>query len=171
VSDSEERAQDQVGHPVRDARTGKFQAGVSGNKSGRPKGAPSLASTKNAHLRDQIIEAARLAGMEIDPSSSDGVTAYLYSIAVSDKKAMSSLLGRVLPIMPMRVSLPPIEKAADLVGANSALLKAAANGEISTSDASLGSIVGNVAKAMELNQIVCRLDELERRLSEKGYGK
>jgi hypothetical protein len=171
VSDSEERAQDQVGHPVRDARTGKFQAGVSGNKAGRPKGAPSLASTKNAHLRDQIIEAARLAGMEIDPSSSDGVTAYLYSIAVSDKKAMSSLLGRVLPIMPMRVSLPPIEKAADLVGANSALLKAAANGEISTSDASLGSIVGNVAKAMELNQIVCRLDELERRLSEKGYGK
>jgi len=172
VSDSEERAQDQAGHPVRDARTGKFQAGVSGNKSGRPKGAPSLASTKNAHLRDQIIEAARLAGMEIDPSSSDGVTAYLYSIAMTDKKAMSSLLGRVLPIMPMRVSLPPIEKAADLVGANSALLKAAANGEISTSDAaSLGSIVGTVAKAMELNQIVCRLDELERRLSEKGYGK
>ena len=56
-----------------------------------------------------------------------------------------------------------------LVGANSALLQAAADGEISTSDAaSLGSIVGNVARAMELNQIVCRLDELERRLGEKG---
>ena len=50
-----------------------------------------------------------------------------------------------------------------------ALLQAAADGEISTSDAaSLGSIVGNVARAMELNQIGCRLDELERRLSEKG---
>jgi hypothetical protein len=169
VSESEEQGPDQAGYPVRDARTGKFQAGVSGNKSGRPKGAPSLASTKNAHLRDQIIEAARLAGMEIDPSSPDGVTAYLYSIAMSDKKAMSSLLARVLPIMPTRVALPPIEKAADLVVANSALLKAAADGEISTSDAaSLGSIVGNVARAMELNQIVCRLDELERRLSEKG---
>jgi hypothetical protein len=166
---SEEQDQDQAGHPVRDVRTGKFQAGVSGNKSGRPKGAPSLASTKNTHLRDQIIEAARLAGMEIDPSSPDGVTAYLYSIAMTDRKAMSSLLARVLPIMPTRVFLPPIEKAADLVGANSALLKAAADGEISTSDAaSLGSIVGNVAKAMELNQIVCRLDELERRLSERG---
>ena len=137
VSESEEQGQDQAGHPVRDVRTGKFQAGVSGNKSGRPKGAPSLASTKNAHLRDQIIEAARLAGMGIDPSSPDGVTAYLYSIAMSDKKAMSSLLARVLPIMPTRVALPPIEKAADLVGANSALLKAAADGEISTSDAVL----------------------------------
>jgi hypothetical protein len=168
VSESEEQGQDQAGHPVRDVRTGKFQAGVSGNKSGRPKGAPSLASTKNAHLRDQIIEAARLAGMEIDPSSPDGVTAYLYSIAMSDRKAMSSLLARVLPIIPARVALPTIETAADLVGANSALLKAAADGEISTSDAaSLGSIVGNVARAMELNQIVCRLDDLERRLSEK----
>jgi hypothetical protein len=169
VSDSEEQDQNQPGHPVRDARTGKFQAGVSGNKAGRPKGAPTLASTTNVHLRDQIIEAARLAGMEIDPSNPDGVTAYLYSIAKSDKKAMSSLLARVLPIMPTRVALPPIKKAADLVGANSALLKAAADGEISTSDAaSLGSIVGNVARAMELNQIVCRLDELEQRLSEKG---
>jgi hypothetical protein len=169
VSESEDQDEDQAGHPVRDVRTGKFQAGVSGNKSGRPKGAPSLASTKNAHLRDQIIEAARLAGMEIDPSSPDGVTAYLYSIAMTDRKAMSSLLARVLPIMPTRVTLPPIEKAADLVGANAALLKAAADGEISTSDAAaLGSIVGNVARAMELNQVVCRLDELERRLSEKG---
>jgi hypothetical protein len=169
VSESEEQDQDQSGHPVRDVRTGKFQAGVSGNRSGRPKGAPSLASTKNAHLRDQIIEAARLAGMEKDPSSSDGVTTYLFSIAMTDRKTMSSLLARVLPIMPTRVSLSPIEKAADLVGANSALLKAAADGEISTSDAAaLGSIVGNVARAMELNQVVCRLDELERRLSEKG---
>jgi hypothetical protein len=169
VRESEEQDEDQAGHPVRDARTGKFQAGVSGNKTGRPKGAPSLASTKNAHLRDQIIEAARLAGMEIDPSSPDGVTAYLYSIATTDKKTMSSLLARVLPIIPTRVSLPPIEKAADLVGANSALLKAAADGEISTSDAAaLGSIVGNVGRAMELNQIVCRLDALERRLGEKG---
>jgi hypothetical protein len=74
VSESEEQGPDQAGYPVRDARTGKFQAGVSGNKSGRPKGAPSLASTKNVHLRDQIIEAARLAGTEIDPSSPDGVT-------------------------------------------------------------------------------------------------
>ena len=122
MSESEERDQDQAGHPVRDARTGKFQAGVSGNKSGRPKGAPSLASTKNAHLRDQIIEAARLAGMEIDPSSSDGVTAYLYSIAMTDRKAMSSLLARVLPITPTRVPLPPSENASDLVGANSACL-------------------------------------------------
>jgi hypothetical protein len=88
---------------------------------------------------------------------------------MTDKKAMASLLARVLPTMPTRVSLPPIEKAADLVGANSALLKAAADGEISTSDAAaLGSIVGNVARAMELNQVVCRLDVLERRLSEKG---
>jgi hypothetical protein len=169
VSESKEQDEEQVGHPVRDVRTGKFQAGVSGNKSGRPKGAPSLASTKNVHLRDQIIEAARLAGMEADPSSADGVTAYLYSIAMTDRKAMSSLLARVLPNMPTRVALPLIEKAADLVGANSALLKAAADGEISTADAAaLGSIVGNVARAMELNQIVCRLDALESRLSEKA---
>lgn len=39
--------------------------------------------------------------------------------------------------------MPPIEKASDLVGANSAILSAAADGEISTGDAAaLGSIVG-----------------------------
>ena len=37
---------------VRDARTGKFQAGVSGNKSGRPKGAPlSCVDQKHAFAR------------------------------------------------------------------------------------------------------------------------
>ena len=142
---SEEQGQDQAGHPVRDLRTGKFQAGISGNKSGRPKGAPSLASTKNTHLRDQIIEAARLAGMEIDPSSPDGVTAYLYSIAKSDKKAMSSLLARVLPIIPTRVVPSPDQEGAPILnsGPNSTrpALKAAADGEISTSDAALLSRV------------------------------
>ena len=96
MSESEEPDEDQAGHPVRDARTGRFQAGV---------GAAFF---------------ARHAQMEFGPTA---------------------------------------ERR----------LKAAADGEISTSDAaSLGSIVGNVARAMELNQIVCRLDELERRLSEKG---
>lgn len=72
--------------------------------------------------------------------------------------------------MPTREPLPQIEKADDLVGANSALLQAAADCEIRESDAaSLGSIVGNVGRAVELNQIVSRLDEREQRLGEKGW--
>ena len=67
--------------------------------------------------------------------------------------------------------MPPIEKASDLVGANSAILSAAADGEISTGDAAaLGSIVGNVAKAMEIASIEERLVKLEAAI-EKNNGK
>ena len=54
--------------------------------------------------------------------------------------------------MPTRVFLPPIEKAADLVGANIGFAEGGGrwrNLNVRTA-ASLGSIVGNVAKAMEL---------------------
>lgn len=111
---------------------GRFQPGVSGCPSGKP----AQPNHRNRHLRDAIIEAARRAGEDIDPNSSDGVTAYLHSLAKKEPKSFTSLLGRVLPTMPVKVPLPVIEKPADLVAATSAVATAVSEGELSTSDAS-----------------------------------
>jgi hypothetical protein len=166
---SKKQDKSEVDQPVRDARTGRFQVGVSGNKNGRPKGAPSLVTAKSGHLRDQILEAARLAGMDIDPNGSDGVTTYLHSIATSDKKAMSSLLSRVLPMLPVKLPLPPVMDMAGVAEANGAILSAAAEGAISTADASaIGGIVANVAKALEAVGLEQRLSKIEALLAERG---
>lgn len=77
---------DRADQPVRDQRTGRFKPDRSANPAGRPKGVPPLATVKTIHLRDHIIEAARRAGMDIDPNAADGLTVYLHSIAKTDVK-------------------------------------------------------------------------------------
>jgi hypothetical protein len=49
----------------------------------------------------------------------------LVHLAQSEYRSFSSLLGRVLPTLPVKVDPPVIGKAADLEGANSAILSAA----------------------------------------------
>jgi hypothetical protein len=129
---------------------------------------PNLASAKNIHLRDQIMAAARSAGLAVNPKADDGIEAYLTDLAQKEPRSFAGLVGRCLPLMPVKVEIPPIEKAADLVGANSAILAAASAGDISTGDASaLGSIVGNVARAIELADVEARLAKIEASLEGK----
>jgi hypothetical protein len=153
----------------RDQRTGRFVKGrPSPNPAGRPKGIPTLATPKGTHLRDCILEAARRAGTDIDPRTDDGVTAYLHSLAATDKKAFTSLLGRVLPTLPVQVPLPVIEKPADLVAATSAVAKAVSEGELSTSDASaVSNVIANVGRMIELHELAARIERLEAQ-AEKG---
>lgn len=62
---------------------------------GRVAGVPNK-TTKT--LREAILEAAKNVGSEIKPGCSDGLVAYLEDVAAKDKKAMSALLSKVLPM-------------------------------------------------------------------------
>jgi hypothetical protein len=65
--------------------------------------------------------------------------------------------------------LPSIKSAADLITAAAALTDATAAGGITPGEAaSLSTLVGNVAKAIETVEIVARLERIEEQLGTKG---
>jgi hypothetical protein len=62
-----------------------------------------------------------------------------------------------------------IKSAADLIAAAAALTEATAAGDITPGEAaSLSTLVGNVAKAIETVEIVARLERLEEQLGATG---
>jgi hypothetical protein len=67
------------------------------------------------------------------------------------------------------LEMPSIKSATDLIAAAAALTDATAAGDITPGEAaSLSTLVGNVAKAIETVEIVARLTKLEEQLSVKG---
>jgi hypothetical protein len=65
--------------------------------------------------------------------------------------------------------MPSIKSASDLIMAAAALTDATAAGDITPSEAaSLSTLVGNVAKAIETVEIVARLERIEEQLGTKG---
>jgi hypothetical protein len=140
---------------------------MSGNPAGPPKGHERVLKTRN--LRDVILRAAELQGKKIDPKADDGIEAYLVYLSEHEPRSFAGLLGKILPLMPVKLALPPISKPEDLVAAAAEIAKAASEGEISTSDASaLSNIVGAVGKSIEVHQLEARLQALEDRIGEKG---
>ena len=70
---------------------------------------------------------------------------------------------------PVSLTMLKIKSADDLIAAAAALTDATAAGDITPSEAaSLSTLVGNVAKAIETVEIVARLTKLEEQLSVKG---
>ena len=67
------------------------------------------------------------------------------------------------------LAMPSIKSASDLIMAAAALTDATAAGDITPSEAaSLSTLVGNVAKAIETVEIVARLERIEEQLGTKG---
>ena len=67
------------------------------------------------------------------------------------------------------LEMPSIKSAVDLIAAGAALTDATAAGDITPGKAaSLSTLVGNVAKAIETVEIVARLTKLEEQLAVKG---
>ena len=65
--------------------------------------------------------------------------------------------------------MPSIKSAVDLIAAGAALTDATAAGDITPGEAaSLSTLVGNVAKAIETVEIVARLERIEEQLGTKG---
>jgi hypothetical protein len=67
------------------------------------------------------------------------------------------------------LEMPSIKSAVDLIEAGAALTDATAAGDITPDEAaSLSTLVGNVAKAIETVEIVARLTKLEEQLAVKA---
>jgi hypothetical protein len=151
----------------RDPKTGRFKPGRSFNPAGRPKGIVALSKAKN--LRDLILLAAERHGQKIDPKSEDGIAAYLEWLAANEPRSFCGLLGKILPLMPVKLTLPAIQKPSDLVAASSAIAKAVSEGELAPNEAAaISHVVDGVAKSLEIHVLAERLDRLEERLNRKG---
>jgi uncharacterized protein DUF5681 len=137
---------------------GNWKPGQSGNPAGKPRGAKNHAT--------RIAEALL-----------DGQVAELTQKAVEmamggDASVMRALLDRLIAPRkdrPVSLTMPKIKSADDLIAAAAALSDATAAGNITPSEAaSLSTLVGNVAKAIETVEIIARLTRLEEQLAVKG---
>jgi hypothetical protein len=92
--------------------------------------------------------------------------------AAGDPTALRIVMDRLCPPRRERtisLAMPSIKSAADLITAAAALTDATAAGDITPGEAaSLSTLVGNVAKAIETVEIVARLAKLEEQLASKG---
>ncbi len=130
-----------------------FPKGVSGNPAGKPKGA--------RHKTTLLAEKLMQADAEVI------VKAVLDSAKGGDMTAARIILDRIAPARrdnPVSFELPKIESAADAVGAQSAILAAVANGEITPGEAAeVSKLIDSFVRTIELTEIDERLRRLEGR--------
>lgn len=92
-----------------------------------------------------------------------------------DATAMRLVLERVLPPrreLPITLTLPPIETAADILRAQSSILAAVSRGEITPSEGNaVCTIAGKVCQAIESADLEKRLKTLEEYMQESRHGK
>ena len=139
-------------------KDGTFAKGFVANPAGLRKG------TRHA--------ATRLAEALIDGQAKEIVQKALAMAASGDPTAMRIVMDRLCPPRRERtisLAMPNIKSAADLITAAAALTDATAAGDITPGEAaSLSTLVGNVAKAIETVEIVARLAKIEEQLAAKG---
>ena len=130
-----------------------FVAGTSGNPTGRPKGA-----------RNRTTVAVE----EILDGEADALARKAIALALAgDTVALRLCLERIAPAKrerPTPFTLPKLETAADAVQASAALVEAVAAGELTTAQAAeLGKLVESYIKAIEVTDVIERLERLEAR--------
>jgi Family of unknown function (DUF5681) len=139
-------------------KDGTFAKGFVANPAGKPKG------TRHA--------ATRLAEAMIDGRAEDIIQKAIDMAASGDPTALRVVMDRLCPPRRERtveITLPSIKSAEDLVAAAAAITDATAAGEITPSEAaSMSTLVGNVAKAIEAGEIIARLERIEEQLGTKG---
>jgi hypothetical protein len=116
--------------------------------------------------------ATRLAEALIDGRTKQLVDKAIDMALAGDPTAMRLVLDRLCPPRrerPVSLDMPSIKSAADLIAAATTLTDATAAGDITPGEAaSLSTLVGNVAKAIETVEIVARLTRLEEQIAVKG---
>jgi hypothetical protein len=116
--------------------------------------------------------ATRLAEALIDGQAQEIVQKAISMAASGDPTALRIVMDRLCPPRRERtisLAMPSIKSATDLITAAAALTDATASGDITPSEAaSLSTLVGNVAKAIEMVEIVARLERIEEQLGTKG---
>ena len=128
-------------------------ARTSGNPAGRPKGA-----------RNRTTVAVE----EILDGEADALARKAIALALAgDTVALRLCLERIAPAKrerPTPFTLPKLETAADAVQASAALVEAVAAGELTTAQAAeLGKLVESYIKAIEVTDVIERLERLEAR--------
>jgi hypothetical protein len=130
---------------------GKWLPGVSGNPTGRPKGARHKATLAVEALLDGEAEA--LTRKAIDAALAGDVT------------ALRLCLDRIIPIRRDRsvtFSLPQLATPTDAVAAASAVVTAVAEGELTPLEAAeLAKVIGAFVSAVELHDLEQRIAALE----------
>jgi hypothetical protein len=130
-----------------------FEKGQSGNPAGKPKGA----RHKTTLLAEKLMQA----------DAEAIVKAVLDSAKGGDMTAARIILDRIAPARrdnPVSFELPKVESAADAVAAQSAILSAVANGEITPGEAAeVSKLIDSFVRTIELTEIDERLKRLEGR--------
>ena len=129
-----------------------FEAGQSGNPSGRPVGSRNTTTLAVESLlegqAEQITQTAISKAIE-----GDGV-------------ALRLCLERIAPVRkgrPITFELPDINNSAEIAEATKALLKAVAQGEISPEEASaVAPLIEAARRAYETDELAQRIEELEK---------
>ena len=129
----------------------KFRKGHPGGP-GRPRGSRNIAK------------------QSIDEVGAAGTVKVLRTVIARASKGDMTAAGIVLsrtwprrPGKPVKIDLPPIEKAEDLLKAQAALIAAAARGDITPAEgASFAAMLDNQRRAYEAERLERELEELER---------
>ena len=131
---------------------GRFRPGQSGNPRGRRPGARNKTSALALRLMDADAEPV--------------ILALIRAAKGGDVSAIRLVLERVAPMprnRPVHFSVPSIESAADLGDAMGAILRAAADGELTpdeaTAIASLVETRRRTIETLELEQRIARLEQ------------
>lgn len=129
------------------------------SQRGRPFGKGNPGRPRGAKNRRSAVSAALLAGEEAD------LLRKAIELAKSgDIQMLKFLLNRILPRdRAVKVELPKMEYADDAVEALGAVAQAMSEGKISPSEgAALATVVNSYARAIDLADVVKRLEALER---------
>jgi len=138
------------------AKTGRFQAGKSGNPKGRPQG--------SRHKASLAVE-----GMFLDEH--ERLTEKCISMALDGHfPALKLAIERILPVkksVAVKLSgMPVINDVKDLPSLTGYILQTISEGELSPADgATLSNVVRNHKEALIVGQLEQRLEQLEQQLT------
>src|SRR6516162_4307408 len=131
-----------------------FKPGQSGNPAGKKPGTRNRATRALEELLEGEAEALTRKAIELALGG--------------DMTALRLCLDRILPARkdrPVSFEMPAIENAADARMASAALLAAVAVGSLTPSEAAeVGKLVDAYLKAIEVTEVLARLEKLEQKL-------
>jgi len=153
-----------------------FEKGKSGNPAGRRKGSPNKAT---AAVRARIgadvdpvgFLASVMAGEPVKAKDETGGERVMYPTLADMLTASRILVGKLVPDAkdsPVTIALPEIATADDAAKAMGALLKAAAAGEITPSEAqAFVALIRPYVETLSAADFERRLEEIEKRIGRK----
>lgn len=133
------------------ANSGQFKPGQSGNPAGRPAGSRSHATILAEKLMSEDIE--------------DVVNAVVKAAKDGDMTACRLILERLVPARkdgPVNLTMPEMKTADDAAKALAASIESVARGELTPAEATaVSGLIENFRKALETSELEARITKLE----------